>query len=86
MWTEKEVDRMNTIENLQFAVVGKFSYGWPELEELRLLIPKQCIIKGECKIGLLRNRHVLIRLDQQEDFTNLMSKNIYYLLAKDDYS
>ncbi|KAH0692908.1 hypothetical protein KY290_021060 [Solanum tuberosum] len=39
MWTEKEVKRMNIIENLQYAIVG-----------------------------LLRNRHVLIRLDQQEDF------------------
>ncbi|KAK4721650.1 hypothetical protein R3W88_011883 [Solanum pinnatisectum] len=27
VWTVEEVDRMNTIENLQFAVVGKFSYG-----------------------------------------------------------
>ncbi|KAK4736998.1 hypothetical protein R3W88_000695 [Solanum pinnatisectum] len=70
VWTEEEVNRMNTIENLQFAVVGKFSYGWPTLEELRSLIPRQCNIKGDCKIGLLRNRHILIRLDQQEDFIN----------------
>ncbi|KAG5585649.1 hypothetical protein H5410_046083 [Solanum commersonii] len=27
MWTEKEVKRMNIIENLQYAIVGKFSYG-----------------------------------------------------------
>lgn len=86
VWTEDEVDRMNTIENLQFAVIGKFSYGWPILEERRSLIPRQCNIKGDCKIGLLRNRHILICLDQQEDFINLMSKNIYYILAKDGYS
>ncbi|WMV24325.1 hypothetical protein MTR67_017710 [Solanum verrucosum] len=86
VWTEDEVDRMNTIENLQFAVIGKFSYGWPILEELRSLIPRQCNIKGDSKIGLLRNRHILIRLDQQEDFINLMSKSIYYILAKDRYS
>ncbi|KAG5631197.1 hypothetical protein H5410_002914 [Solanum commersonii] len=86
MWTEKEVKRMNILENLQYAIVGKFSYGWPELEELRMLIPKQCNIKGECKIGLLRNRHVLIRLGQQEDFISVMSKNIHYILAKDGYS
>lgn len=36
VWTEEEVDRMNTIENLQYAVVEKFSYGWPEIEELRI--------------------------------------------------
>ncbi|KAK4729999.1 hypothetical protein R3W88_022987 [Solanum pinnatisectum] len=77
---------MNILEDLQYAVVGKFSYGWPELEELRTCMPQQCTIKGECRIGLLRNRHVLIRLDQQEDFINLMSKGIYYILAKDGYS
>ncbi|KAH0754526.1 hypothetical protein KY290_024796 [Solanum tuberosum] len=86
VWTEEEVDRMNSLEDLQYVVVGKFSYGWPELEELRTSIPRQCNIKGECKLGLLRNRHVLIRLDQQEDFINLMSKGIYYILAKDGYS
>ncbi|KAH0669203.1 hypothetical protein KY285_023362 [Solanum tuberosum] len=63
VWTEEEVNRMNILEDLQYAVIGKFSYGWPELEELRTIIPRQCNIKGECKIGLLRNRHVLIRLD-----------------------
>ncbi|KAG5587413.1 hypothetical protein H5410_047847 [Solanum commersonii] len=75
VWTEDEVD-----------LIGKFSYGWPILEERRSLIPRQCNIKGDCKIGLLRNRHILICLDQQEDFINLMSKNIYYILAKDGYS
>lgn len=29
--TETEVDRMNIIEGLQYEVVGKLSYGWPEL-------------------------------------------------------
>jgi len=86
VWTEEEVDRMNILEDLQYAVIGKFSYGWPELEELRTILPHQCNIKGECKIGLLRNRHILIRLDQKADFINLMSKSIYYTLAKDGYS
>ncbi|PHU04877.1 hypothetical protein BC332_25699 [Capsicum chinense] len=33
---------MNIIENLQYAVVGKFSYGWQDIAELRELISKQC--------------------------------------------
>ncbi|XP_059281156.1 uncharacterized protein LOC132034819 [Lycium ferocissimum] len=41
-WTENEVARMNLLQNLQFAVVSKFSYGWPELEELRTIILAQC--------------------------------------------
>lgn len=86
VWTEKEVDRMNIIENLQYAVVGKFSYGWPDLDELRIQIPKQCNVKGDCKIGLLRKRHILIRFTREEDFINMISKPAYYILSKDGYS
>ncbi|KAF3650075.1 hypothetical protein FXO37_18618 [Capsicum annuum] len=85
-WTEQEVNRMNIIENLQYAIIGKFSYSWSELSELRDLIPKQCGIKGECKIGFLRNRHILMRFDLEEDFINIMSKNAYYINAKDGNS
>lgn len=67
-WTEEEVDQMNKMENLQYVIIGKFSYGWPDLEELGGLIPKQCGVKGGRQIGLLRNRHILIKLYLQEDF------------------
>lgn len=40
VWTKKEVDRINTIENIHYAVVGKFSYGWPDIEELRIHTPR----------------------------------------------
>lgn len=85
-WTDHEVNRMNIIENLNYAVVGKFSYGWPELAELREQIPKQCGIKGECKIGFLRNKHILMRFSLFEDFVNIMAKNAYYIVAKDGRS
>jgi len=74
---------MNTIENLQYAVIGKFSYAWPEIDDLRIQIPKQCNVKGGCKIGLLRNRHILMRFELFEDFVNMMSKNSYYITGKD---
>ncbi|KAH0706296.1 hypothetical protein KY285_012268 [Solanum tuberosum] len=67
------------MENLQYAVIGKFSYGWPEWDELRRTIPKQCNIKGACQIGLLRHRHVLMRFELFEDFVNIMSKPSYYI-------
>lgn len=44
---EAEVYQMNMIEGLQYAVVGKFSYGWPELPELRRIIPLQSGVKGD---------------------------------------
>ncbi|KAG5599716.1 hypothetical protein H5410_031086 [Solanum commersonii] len=86
IWTKEEVKKMNIMENLQLAVDGKFSYGLPELEELRIQIPKQCGIKGDYRIGILTNRHILIRLNRMEDFVNNMAKNVYYIMAKDGYA
>lgn len=63
-WTEEEVDRMNVIEELQFAVVGKLSYGWSGLDDLRIQLPKQLNIKGDCKISLLQNWLILMKFDQ----------------------
>ncbi|XP_075087644.1 uncharacterized protein LOC142169650 [Nicotiana tabacum] len=40
-FTKSEVERMNVIEGLQYAVVGKLSYGWPDLQELRRIIRAQ---------------------------------------------
>ncbi|KAK4719583.1 hypothetical protein R3W88_017921 [Solanum pinnatisectum] len=77
---------MNVLENLQYTVIGKFSYGWPQLEELRKLIPSQCQIKGTCQIGLLRNRHVLIRLKLFEDFVNIMAKPSYYITDRKGFA
>ncbi|KAG5577322.1 hypothetical protein H5410_057456 [Solanum commersonii] len=45
-WTEEEVNRMNQIEELQFAVIGKFTHDWSDLEELRRIIPQQYDAKG----------------------------------------
>ncbi|KAF3645599.1 hypothetical protein FXO37_20878 [Capsicum annuum] len=86
MWMEKEVERMNIIKEFQYVIIGKFSYGWPDLDDLRIQLPKQLSIKGDCKIGLLRNHHILMRFDQMEDFINVLSKKIYYINAKDGYS
>ncbi|KAG5610931.1 hypothetical protein H5410_022212 [Solanum commersonii] len=86
IWKGEEVNRMNVLENLQFAVIGKFSCGWPELDDLKVQIPKQLHIKGDCTIDLLSNRHLLIILSQMEDFINIMSKNTYYIIAKDGYA
>ncbi|WMV18187.1 hypothetical protein MTR67_011572 [Solanum verrucosum] len=66
-------------ENLEYAVIGKFSYGWPDIQDLRRLIPKQCELKGDCNIGLLSNRHVLIRASLLEDYVNLLSKPAFYI-------
>lgn len=84
-FTEAEVERMNVIEGLQYVVVGKFSYGWSDLQELRRIIPVQCENKGDCNAGFLRDMHMLNRLTLWEDFINLTSKSPYYIKAKDGY-
>ncbi|WMV14147.1 hypothetical protein MTR67_007532 [Solanum verrucosum] len=66
-------------ENIQFAIIAKFSYGWPEMEEIRRTIPLQCEIKAECKLGFLRDKPVLIRLTTLEDYVQVMSKPAYFL-------
>uniref|UniRef100_M1D9E2 Uncharacterized protein n=1 Tax=Solanum tuberosum TaxID=4113 RepID=M1D9E2_SOLTU len=40
VWEEEEVEQMIINEDLQYAIVGKFSYGWPDIKDLRQLIPK----------------------------------------------
>ncbi|KAH0649909.1 hypothetical protein KY284_029821 [Solanum tuberosum] len=82
MWEHEEIDQMIVNENLEYAVVGKFSYGWPEIQELRKLIPKQCELKGECKIGLLSKMHILIRATLLEDYVHLLSKPVFYITQK----
>ncbi|WMV29405.1 hypothetical protein MTR67_022790 [Solanum verrucosum] len=79
LWEQEEVNQMIINENLEYAVIGKFSYGWPDIQALRKLIPKQCELKGECKIGLLSNRHVLIRATLLEDYVHLLSKPAFHL-------
>ncbi|KAG5572391.1 hypothetical protein H5410_062157 [Solanum commersonii] len=85
-WTDDEVKRMNALENLQYAVIRKFSYGWPQLGKLRKLIPSQCNIKGADQIGLLRNRRVLIRMELYEDFVNMMARPLYYISDREGFA
>ncbi|KAG5591239.1 hypothetical protein H5410_041753 [Solanum commersonii] len=82
-WPEEEAYRINIIKDLTYIVVGKFSYGWLDLEDLRIQIPKQLNVKGDVKIGILQNRHILMRFNLMEDFVNITSKNIYYITAED---
>lgn len=43
---------------------------------------KHCELKGECKIELLSNRHVLIRASLLEDYINFLSKPTFYITQK----
>lgn len=62
------------------------SYDWLNLEDLGTQIPKQCDVKGKCKIRLLGNRHILIIFNLEEVLNSMLSKNIYYVFVKEGYS
>ncbi|PHU04829.1 hypothetical protein BC332_25651 [Capsicum chinense] len=79
VWKEEEVEQMIINEDWQFIVIGKFSYGWLNIHDLRRLIPKQCDLKGEVNIGLLSNRHILIRAIRMDDYVHLLSKPKFYV-------
>lgn len=71
-------NQMIIMENLEFAVIGNFSQGWPDLQDLRKFIPKQCESKGDFNIGLLSNQHVLIRSILLEDNVLFVFKSAFY--------
>lgn len=72
-------------EYLRYAIIGKFSYGKPDIQELTKTIPGQCGIKCDCTICMLDTRHVLIRLTMMEDYMYLLSKAAFYVKAKENY-
>ncbi|KAL0287581.1 UNVERIFIED_CONTAM: hypothetical protein Sradi_7121200 [Sesamum radiatum] len=55
---------------LKFSLVGKFSHGLPNLNFLRNIIIKLGL-KGTINVGRLNFKHVLIRLNYEEDFSRL---------------
>ncbi|KAK4380764.1 hypothetical protein RND71_002626 [Anisodus tanguticus] len=81
-FNKEEIEVMIHQQDLRFAVVVKFSYGWPEISYLRTSIPKQYELKREVRIGLLCNRHVLIRCSLFEDYLILMSKPNWNIMEK----
>nr|XP_009783436.1 PREDICTED: uncharacterized protein LOC104232043 [Nicotiana sylvestris] len=83
-FTIEEVNAFTMEEGLHQAVILKFSYGKPDLQELRQIISKQFDVKGYCNIGQLEYRHILIRFDLFEDFVQALSRSTGYIKAKGD--
>ncbi|XP_070028939.1 uncharacterized protein [Nicotiana sylvestris] len=83
-FTIEEVNAFTIEEGLHQAVILKFSYGKPNLQELRQLIPKQFDVKSYCNVGQLEYRHVLVRFDLFEDFVQVLSRSTGYVKSKGD--
>ncbi|KAG5611236.1 hypothetical protein H5410_022517 [Solanum commersonii] len=84
-WKASEVKALIRQENLQYAIIEKFSYGKPDIIELRRTIPGQCGIKSECTIGVLDTRHILIRLTSLEDYVHPLSTIAFYVKARENF-
>lgn len=66
-------------KNLQYAIIGKFSYGWSEIQDLRKLIFKQYELKRDCKIELFSTQYILTRASLLEVYVYLLSKSTFYI-------
>ncbi|KAH0708616.1 hypothetical protein KY284_010043 [Solanum tuberosum] len=64
------------------AVIIKFSSDTLEVKDLRTFLPKHLGIKGNCLVGLLARRHILLRIDQYEDYVVALSKSVSFLPSR----
>lgn len=66
-----------TSKPLQFTLIGKFSHGRPTMERSRLLFSKLGL-KGDFSLGHLDTKHLLNRLQEEEDFKRIWLWEIWY--------
>ncbi|KAL2244367.1 UNVERIFIED_CONTAM: hypothetical protein Sindi_0554700 [Sesamum indicum] len=62
----------------KFALVGKFSHGTPSYSMLHKLMAGTGI-KNRFTVSMLNNRHVLISLSYESDYTRLWLRRIWYI-------
>ncbi|PHU18093.1 hypothetical protein BC332_13788 [Capsicum chinense] len=77
-FTMEEREQFAREEGLHQAVIIKFAYEKSVLSELRKLLPKQFDVKGNCNIGQLDFRHLLVRFDRYDDFVQVLSNSYGY--------
>ncbi|KAG5620370.1 hypothetical protein H5410_005588, partial [Solanum commersonii] len=75
-FTEGERQVFAKEEGLHQAVIIKFSSDTLEVKDLRTVLPKHLGIKRNCLVGLLARRHILLRIEQYEDYVVALSKSI----------
>src|SRR4051812_26232640 len=63
---------------LQLSLIGKFSHGRPTMERSRPLFSKLGL-SGGYDLGHLDQKHMLIRLQKEDDFNRLWLRDTWYL-------
>ena len=74
--TRQEIATLS--EPFQNALMGRFSYSRPSMEIIRRFITSLGL-KGDCAVGLLDPKHVLLRPTLEEDYARLFARRIWYV-------
>ncbi|KAL0341725.1 UNVERIFIED_CONTAM: hypothetical protein Scaly_1835100 [Sesamum calycinum] len=71
-------ETQSLVAHFRLALIGKFSQGTPPYSQLHRLLAKSGI-KGAFTVSLINNKHALISLSNESDFTRLWLRRIWYL-------
>ncbi|XP_027156871.1 uncharacterized protein LOC113758040 [Coffea eugenioides] len=71
-------DMMQIAAPYSNALVGRFAIGRPSIELIRKFIVSLGL-RGECPIGLLDSKHILLRPSEEEDYTRLWCRRSWYV-------
>ncbi|KAH9750076.1 hypothetical protein KPL70_005587 [Citrus sinensis] len=76
IFTTEEIAAM--AEPFKLALVGKFSFGRPSMDIIRKFFVSLGL-KGNSQISLLDNRHILIKLSLEEDYSRIWVRQTWYV-------
>lgn len=65
------------VEPFKLVLVGKFSFGCPSMDIIRKFFIS-LDLKGNSQISLLDNRHILIKLSMEEDYSRIWVRQTWY--------
>nr|XP_033508227.1 uncharacterized protein LOC117273231 isoform X1 [Nicotiana tomentosiformis] len=75
----EEQEEFTSTEGLHQVIVIKVNQAAPDLKIWKNLLPKHFGVKGNCLIGLLGRRQLLVHFDQYDDFVIALSRSVNYL-------
>nr|XP_027099133.1 uncharacterized protein LOC113718424 [Coffea arabica] len=76
VFSKEDMDRLAA--PFRLALVGKFSHGWPPLEEIRKLFAT-LNLRDQLSVGLLDYRHVLLKCSAEADFNWLWTRGLWQI-------
>ncbi|KAL0430588.1 UNVERIFIED_CONTAM: hypothetical protein Sradi_0684800 [Sesamum radiatum] len=75
-FTLEEIDRLS--KPFRYSLVGKFSYGYPSMQNLRRWMLAQGF-RGDFSVGAINIRHIFIKFALEKDYTKLWLKSIWFV-------